>query len=486
MPDQPPEESRQFYPSLLSQGQQPAEDPLAPPAQPPPEPPSADDELVHGARKEKLGRKPSVIPDTLPPGQATLVISGTGEAHAKQHFSFDLSCCCMASDSYEDANFGRSQIDLATNIAPGGPPAAQFLLEMRTWSGKKKDLRDWLDACRERHPDDLQLLIWDKSGAGTPWELVRLPAKSAGDTAGYLGALAAITRWPGDRLPDADHVRRLADPIPSRGAGPVLGHVTSSMADDRTMVGQFFQLADPFPEDIWALFERLESESLPLALVYIACHGEFGSAPEDCKLDSLSVARASIFEGQLPGLTAQSTLAFLNACYSGSEGIDTDKYDDGALRGFADYFLDRGATGVLAATGAVGTNDAHKLARQLFTMLEGNPGLTVPRALRRLRADRMTELETAERELTKKQTRRDDRRMHVPQADLAAFDQAALVEDTNDTAALLPLLYPYMYVYFGLPRLWPAAVQPASRPAAQPTVQPGGQGSTGELTGTSG
>lgn len=476
MPDEPPEESRQYYPSVFSQGQQPAQDPLTPSADSPPPAPEPADEFFHGERKKKtFDPRPSALPDTLPPSKAALIISDIGEAHGKRVFRFELLSCCVQAKPYDDASFGRSKLDPATNIAPGGPPAAKFLREMRTWSGKgkKKDLRDWLDACREEHPDDLELFIWDQSGAQVPWELLRLPASGPDEAGGYLGALATITRWPGETLPGPERVNALADPVPSRGDGPVLGHVASSMAGDREVLHEFFEVLPP-PGSMFKLFDNLKKNSRPLAMVYVAAHGEFGNAPDDFKLDGFSVELASLFEGELPGLTAQSTLAFLNACYSGSEGIDTDKYDDGALRGFADYFLSHGATGVLAATGAVGTHDARELARQVFWMLEGNPGLTVPQVLRRLRADQMTRLEETELVLGERKASREAERMRVAPADLEAFDRAAEAEDRLDTMALLPLLYPYLYVYFGLPRLWPAA------------VHPGGRAATGELTGTGG
>jgi CHAT domain len=483
MPGQPADEGDQFLPLVFSRDQQPAEDPLVPATETPqaPEQPSVSG-LPHGEPKKFTGWS-ARLPQTLPPGQAAIVISGVGGDSAQQHFNFQLLSCCMEPFPHSDANFGQIDLDVSTSFERGKPPPAEFLIKMSNWSEGQETLTGWLNACRREHRDDLELLIWDvNTGVKIPWELLRLPPdRSANLPQGYLGALVTVARWPGEGV-DPERAGRMAEPVPVRGSGDVLAHFAAGLETDRDMLRGFFgELEEEDPVNLLALLKRLEGEPGALALLYIACHGRFSDVPGKCRLDNLDLERATkFFERDLPRLIARPTLAFLNACDTGVSGINTstNEYNDGALRGWANFFLSRGAAGVLATAGKVGKDQARELATDLFQMLRAGQGLSVAQALKLLRADRARELEAKERAVIEqeyeRQWRLDAMSPEASAAARAASDQAAKVKAVKDAGEMMTLLQPFLYVYFHLPDLW---TLPADR--ADPAE-------TGELTGAGG
>jgi hypothetical protein len=126
-------------------------------------------------------------------------------------------------------------------------------------------------------------------------------------------------------------------------------------------------------------------------------------------------------------------------------------YNDGALRGFAEVFLRAGAAGVLATTGAVGDDLARTVAGDLFAHLELNPGLPVAEAVRQLR-EQAAKLIAAE------------------------LNQTGLSEAERQAAdlRLLPLVYRFMYVYYGSPRLLLSLVRGTGLPGPE-EVQAAGE-----------
>jgi hypothetical protein len=92
-------------------------------------------------------------------------------------------------------------------------------------------------------------------------------------------------------------------------------------------------------------------------------------------------------------------------------------------------FLRCGAAGVLATTGAVGKQEAGKVAGELIRLLAANRRLWVADAVRQLRADAAGQM-----------------------SPLMRAASSARERNTNNRQ-LRPLLYPSMYVYFGSPRM---------------------------------
>ncbi len=427
------------------------------PKQPEEAPPSVDDddEVVRGP-EEKFAHLYDNEDRKLPHGMAELYVYPVDSTvNGNRGFGLRAASCCSTVRNVNDPRraYGRPKLDLGTQIAPGGTPPAKFLRRMTAWSYDQVNLTDWLDKRRQDH-GTLELMVWDDTGFRIPWELLWLPAdsedeKPAGD---YLGAVVTVTRWlslhPYPR--NRNRVRKWTNTAPYQAGGRVAAYIHKDMRADEALFDRFDLESAADMED---LFRRLKVATPPgalaLAMVYVACHGEFSDDPEDCALDGFSYGRATQFNDDLIRLREQATLVFLNGCHTGSIGVDMGTYNDDALRGFAKVFLRSGTTGVLATTGAVGIEEARVLADDLLSHLGSHRELSVAEAVRQLRADaaiQMTE-DLLRTNLSKEAREQADKKLHQ-------------------------LLYSFMYVYFGSPRM---LLSLAER---------GGLADTGELAGT--
>ena len=395
---------------------------------PVPEPPAADDEILRG-ESTAMPRRRHAMKEKPPPGMAVLTVSPQRPADdGSPQFALEGTCHC--SPRVPLGTYGRPDLDLGTNLEPGGPQPAKFLDGMGNWSYTKTEVREWLNLHRHRHQGKFELVIRDVTAYRIPWELLQVPANQEfGLGGGYLGALLTVTRWVALKPQRPEYVKPFDAPTPYQAAGPVVAYIASDMEHDRDLLGDFDVDA---AASMWHLFSNLAGESGTtgaVAMVYVACHSEFGDNPDDCALDRFTLGRATLFDDNLPRLRAQPTLVFLNGCRTGSVGFDVSRYNDRAVRGFAVVFLQSSAAGVLATTGAVGNEEAGKFAESLFAQLRADRSLSVARAVGRLRADAGKEI------------------IRLLRADPELFAEGELDE------RLLPLLYSFMYVYYGSPWL---------------------------------
>ncbi|GAA2107275.1 CHAT domain-containing protein [Actinomadura alba] len=351
----------------------------------------------------------------LPTGMALLVVIPV-EQGGTPGFRLRAVCCCASLVEFGDV-YGRPDLALGSLVAADGLLPVDVLSSMRTWSRTKKGLIRWLDARRAAHGDDLQLVIWDQTGYGIPWELFWLErAPGSGRSEGWLGGLVTVTRWLSIETAWGEVVRDYRSEHTC--AGPVAAYVAAEMEHDVSLFGAY-HLENS--DSLHTLAKALE-EGDPLAMVYVACHGTYGARLSDCVLGGVPLDRFD--PRRFDRLGPAATFVFLNACHSGSLVDDAGRFRDRALRGFAEVFLRSGAAGVLATSGRVGDRQAHEMADQLFRHLRDHPGRSVAQAVRDLRAEmaRMTP------------------------------DDLLDVDGPEGNRRLLPLLYRFMYVFYGSPR----------------------------------
>jgi hypothetical protein len=364
-------------------------------------------------------------------------------------------CCCTGVE--ELGVYGQPHLDLGTLAAPGEGSMLprDILASMIVWSMSQDALSEWLDRRRRAHPAKLELVIWDDTAFRIPWELFWLGSEVESEEAsagpdGWLGALFTVTRWLTIKMAWSGRLQNFLQLPANADEGPVAAFIDPRMRHDALLLGEFQVEPASSMERLFVDLKKkpltvaelagaelngtdLNTVARPLAMVYVACHGEFGDRLEDIRLGRFPLSRAYQLGGNgLRRLVDRSTLVFLNACRSGSIGIDTGMLNDGAQRGFAEVFLRARAAGVLATTGAVGDDLAHTVARDLFEELRSDPGLPVAEAVRRLR-EQAAILIAQEQELES--------------ADLSPADQKAA------NSRLLPFVYRFMYVYYGSPRM---------------------------------
>jgi hypothetical protein len=386
----------------------------------------------------------------LPDGMALLRVYTRESSNGAPCFGFDVHCFCPEGKAegkiFDNLKYGRPDLAINDNIRAKGPPPGEFLSQLWIWSAQKGELTRWLYEHRSKH-GELKLAVWDDTGYRIPWELLWLPPNPGvtGPEPGFLGAVVTVTRQVSTHVAFPETMRTFEDPY--LASGPVAAYFAADMASDEALFTDY--VVDPVAsmED---LFANLATQSEALSMVYVACHGTFSNEPDKFVLGGLPYGRAVQFNYNLLRLREQPALVFLNSCVSGLESVDTGKYNDGAQRGFAEVFLCSGAVGVLATTGAVGNDEARELAGELLKRLKADPELYVAEAVRQLRAQALNEMNKN------------------PQWFLSD-----LSEDERNAAdgELLPLLYPFMYVYFGSPWL---LLSPSERQLAVGSGDPDG------------
>lgn len=363
----------------------------------------------------------------LPPGTAVLTVFQKLPNDRGPRFGLRGVCCCEP--ARELGVYGQPDLDIGKLVSPHGELPVDVVRIMHTWSRTKAALTLWLDDRRAVH-DGCQLVVWDDTGFRIPWELFWLgAAPESGRPAGWLGGLVTITRWLTIQTPWRGIVRGFRNEDPYMCAGTVAAYVAPPMWRDKSLLPALSTSPVEHSSSMEELASALRRHTTALAMVYVACHGEFGDQPAKCKLGEFSLERAYEVGDDFYRLRDRAAVVFLNACHSGSIGVDKGRYNDGALRGFAEVFLRAGAAGVLATNGEVGEDLAHEMARDLFEHLRQNPGKSMADAVRELR----------------------EKAAHLVPSDLGKTDPT----DTGYNQAnkqLLQMLYRFMYVYYGSPR----------------------------------
>ncbi|MFF7899678.1 CHAT domain-containing protein [Streptomyces sp. NPDC088817] len=351
----------------------------------------------------------------LPTGMAMLLVLPVRRDHGPG-FRLRGVCCCGPPQEFP-TEYSRPNIALAHLVARGGVPPTKVLATMRRWSQNKPDLTRWLHDRRCEHGDDLELVIWDETGYGIPWELFWLATPpGSSHRPGWLGGLVTLTRWL--TVNAAWSVVREYSQDHSC-AGPVAAYIAEDMRHDDALLDAY---ASERIAGVRGLPKTLAAGD-PLGMVYVACHGMFGDGEDDCLLGDVPLV---MLEGgtDFERLASAATFVFLNACHSGQLIAEEGEYADQTQRGFSELFLRSGAAGVLATSGAIGDEEAHQMADELLRLLRDRPRTPVAVALRELRAAAA----------------------HLTPADLLD------VEGKQEQRRLLPLLYRFMYVYYGSPR----------------------------------
>ena len=244
-------------------------------------------------------------------------------------------CCCHARQDFPVSP--RPDIALADLVAEGGSLPAKVVARMRRWSRSNHELTRWLHERRCAHGDELELVIWDETGYGIPWELFWLgtPPGSA-LRPGWLGGLVTVTRWLSTHSAWSV-VRDYASPHACQG--PVAAYIADDMSHDEALLREF---ASESIGGVRGLPKAL-SAGAPLGMVYIACHGTYGSDEDDCHLDNVKLVMLDGGEDEVfARLASAATLVFLNACHSGRLLAD-EEFADQNLRGFSEVFLRSGA-----------------------------------------------------------------------------------------------------------------------------------------------
>jgi hypothetical protein len=266
------------------------------------------------------------------------------------------------------------------------PSQMLSLMGLFSFSPITRELVSWLNAFRDRHPQDGCLVITDYTGAELPWELLDLATNAKSPTR-YLGALIPTARW--QHFTDDERQDLPLAVQPQRCRGNVLAYVNHAELEgggaETEVLRRFAPVMDSLPD----LEAHLQREDAACGLIYMACHGLYDDSVFEFILGSRRDPTQQWVLGTLYGkplrlLHQSNSIVFINACHSARLIRDRNlRYRH--LHGFVELFMRKGAQGVIGTMGKVSDTYAATIALQLLHASARSEGVQPARLLRDLR-----------------------------------------------------------------------------------------------------
>lgn len=304
--------------------------------------------------------------------------------------------------------------------------------DMSLFSHVNPEVRKWLKLLRRKFGEQLCLVIAHHTDFEIPWEMLELsPYESQNE---YLGALITTVRWR-QIIRGDDYVvlEFKADECCGQAVAYVLDTELKGVGPELEILEQLQAVVyRSSKHNIKEFQTHLQRNDDVCGFVYISCHGTFKNNLREITLGSeydqqQQLKLMALRKCQLHLVKNSQGIVFINACHSGREQAHSSSHS--YRMGFIELFLAKGARGVIGTLGAVGDTHAAKFARDLIEESLRSPNLSVATLLQKLR------LKVVE---------------NLP--------------DEPTTQDLLPLIYTFMYVYYGNPmtvlRLTPPRGQP--------------------------
>jgi CHAT domain len=292
--------------------------------------------------------------------------------------------------------------------------------DMSYFSHINLEIRKWLKRLRSKLGEKLCLIIVDHTDFEIPWEMLELsPYDSPNE---YLGALITTVRWRQIIKDDEYMVLEFkADQCCGKAVAYVLDTELKGIGPELEILERLQAVVYRSSQHNIREFQtHLQRNDDICSFVYIACHGTFKNNLKEIALGSLSnhqqqLKLMALYRCQLHLVQQSQGIVFINACHSAREQAHSSIPHSYRL-GFIELFLRQGARGVIGTLGAVGDSHAAIFARELIEESLHFPNLSVAALLKKLRLKVVKNL-----------------------------------PDEPTTKDLLPLIYTFMYVYYGNP-----------------------------------
>lgn len=265
----------------------------------------------------------------------------------------------------------------------------------------RPELTAWLTDLRRKIGDNLQLIIWDDTDFGIPWELFWHDME---DSPAWLGTVAEITRWVTVRAPERRHL--FSAEKSTRPGGRILYFEDPDLvrSDNHSIVDPARHGGYVSCTSMKELLRALTSDAAigPYGLVYVRCHGKHGDTRSEAMISGVSLLKLAGL--RLRALHRSGPLVFLNACNSARQVPDSGPGDN-ASRNFAEVFLRAHASGVVATLAEVETNYSAALTRKIVDRARDG-GVRIPAFLRDERASEARGLPADTLDLTERERRK--------------------------------------------------------------------------------
>ena len=214
-----------------------------------------------------------------------------------------------------------------------------------------------------------------------PWELM-IPVRGNGPPRAPLGGEFCLARWTDRENVAAPPQRiRLADSLVVAPQYEDKKKVLKSAESEKALVLETFKGDAVVPAKFADVENRLQSDLR--SLVHFVCHGSDdpgGIQTIDLEDDKLSSNGVLGMEGVAAAFADKHPFVFLNACEVGRPSPALV-----GLGGFADSFIQIGASAVLAALWSVDDTVAHEVAKTFYARVKAQPAVPFAEILRDIR-----------------------------------------------------------------------------------------------------
>lgn len=285
---------------------------------------------------------------------------------------------------------------------------------IKAFSQSKKSakfLRGWLLKLQKRLQEDCGiplscLIINDRTDFEIPWEMLDL------NHDGPIGAIFPTVRW--QDVPDPDDLSFEQDQKLLKFStqhthcrGSILAYTnTRELQATKDEVEILRKFNSDCHENIYEFLNSFEHSKSELSLLFIASHGFYREDIGEIALgeqqnNKQQISLMDLYNWEFTGFKSFPSVVFMNACHSGRLCRDEhfNVFDSEYRTGFATFFIERGAKGVVGVMGKVDDRYAACIAQNFFDEYQANPSLTVPEILRNLRAKVAQQLKNAKTEL---------------------------------------------------------------------------------------
>lgn len=324
----------------------------------PAQPTKPADLIVAPEGEQAMPAKPMSLIDTLPPNSALLRVDGGPTS--------DGQPCFRLTFQFRGTSRESRDVDVAQQVVPSLSLAD--ITQREAWLDDHYQVRGWWDEMarlqqwmRElRTTDPIRLIVWDNTPYQIPWELYYLHEPKDERRSVWLGAAVEIVRWTSllrgpDAVYDAEQRTLHGSMLLLEMLEPHATH--DGVARLAHHLG-YLSLRD---SDAW--LRELAREDLRFALMVVHCHGEHTS--DATRFTIAGLPMNELHHQSMPALTASRAVVVLNACNTAKVvpvGADVPR----ATRSFAEIFLDKGASAVIATAGEVDMDQTHDFMKRLI------------------------------------------------------------------------------------------------------------------------
>ena len=273
---------------------------------------------------------------------------------------------------------------------------------MRLYSQKRREAKQiikWLVELQKRLTYDQQelsyVVINDKTDFEIPWEMLEWHKKSESDEKihHYLGASFITVRWQDiENLECWDEDENLLNLEfePEDCTGNIIAYTnTTDFQSVEQEISTLLQFNATYHKNPYDFLDELEKIKAGVSLVYIASHGFFHEDIYETSIGENDIKKRvtlkRINKYNLDCFKACPSIVFMNACHSGRLRKDSMMSQDYYRTGFATFFLERGARGVIGTLGKVIDQYAVKVSHNFFAECQRSPGISVAAILRNIR-----------------------------------------------------------------------------------------------------